>query len=262
MLKVTETAIGNKMIKVTQLTKIFDYGKKTECLAVDKIDFECQKGKVFGLLGLNGAGKTTTLRMMATILKPTAGTIEMDDLDVVRDAERVRERIGFLTGDTGLYSRFTVRETLSYFGRLYDIEEEKLEERIKFLSEMLDMDSFLDRRVEKLSTGMKQKVSVARTIVHDPPIMILDEPTAGLDVISAETIVEFIKQCRSENKCVVFSTHIMQEAEMLCDTIGIIHKGKVMSMGTLEELKERTSKRTLKDLFFELVKGNNENRKN
>jgi len=244
------------MIAVKGLTKIFNQGKKAECVAVDQLCFECKRGEVFGLLGLNGAGKTTTLRMLATILKPTSGSIKVDNIDVLQNAEKVRSKIGFLTGDTKLYARLTAKETIRYFGRLHGLQNDIINQKTEELSEILDMGKFIDRRVSELSTGMRQKVSIARAIVHDPQVMIFDEPTAGLDALTARAITEFIKYSRSVNKCVIFSTHIMREAELLCDTIAIIHKGKISALGTSEELKERTSENTLEEAFFKLSKEN------
>lgn len=242
------------MIAVRGLTKVFNRGQKTECVAVDQLCFECKGGEIFGLLGLNGAGKTTTLRMLSTILKPTNGSIRINNIDALQNAEKVRGAIGFLTGDTKLYGRLTTRETVRYFGRLYGLQNHKIDQRIGELSEMLDMNAFIDKRVGELSTGMKQKVSIARAIVHDPQIMILDEPTAGLDALTARVVTEFIKHSRSNGKCLIFSTHIMREAELLCDKIAVIDKGKILALGTLEELKQRTSENALEEVFFEVLK--------
>ncbi|MDI6738799.1 MAG: ATP-binding cassette domain-containing protein, partial [Candidatus Edwardsbacteria bacterium] len=186
------------MIEVNGLTKTFKDRKRGVVKAVDDVSFVCRPGQIFGLLGPNGAGKTTTLRMIATILAPTAGTAVVAGHDVRIDPDRVRASIGFLTGDTGLYDRMTARETLQYFGELYGMEDDAITHRFSQLSEQFGMTEFADRRVGKMSTGMKQKVSLARTVLHDPPALILDEPTTGLDIITTRTIVRFIRQCRDE----------------------------------------------------------------
>jgi sodium transport system ATP-binding protein len=195
--------------------------------AVDGVSFRCEPGRIHGLLGANGAGKTTTLRMLATILAPTSGTAVVAGHDVVRDPARVRHDVGFLSTATALYGRLTAREMVEYFGRLHHLDEALLKERIDALFTRLDMHGFADRRCDKLSTGMKQKVSIARTLVHDPAVMIFDEPTLGLDVMSARTIVGFIRDCRDKGKTVLFSSHVMSEVEKLCDFVGIIHQGRL-----------------------------------
>jgi sodium transport system ATP-binding protein len=221
-------------------------------VAASDISFTCHAGEVFGLLGPNGAGKTTTLRMLSTVLTPTEGTARIAGHDVVREADKVRANIGFLSGNTGLYPRLTAREVLRYFARLYGLDAARREERIATLSRMLDMDAFLDRRCDALSTGMKQKVNVARTVLHDPQVLVLDEPTAGLDVLASRTIIDFVRDCRQQGKCVVFSTHIMAEVARLCDRLAIIHKGHVQFLGTLEEFK-RGAGEDLEEAFLRVL---------
>jgi len=241
------------LIVVRALTKNFHDKKRGEVRAVDGVSFECADGQIFGLLGPNGAGKTTTLRLLSTILRPTSGTAAINGYDIVHQPEKVREQIGFLSGDTGLYGRLTAREMMAYFGQLYGMSHEQVLQRIDELATLLDMREYLDTKNDKLSTGMKQKVSIGRTLIHDPPVMILDEPTAGLDVIASRTIVDFIQQARQHRKCIVLSTHDMREAEKLCDRIGIIHLGKVHAVGTLRELQAQTGEEDLERIFLKVV---------
>ncbi len=241
------------MIETEGLTKRFHDRRNRGVCAVDHVSFRCLPGQIYGLLGANGAGKTTTLRMLATILKPTEGTARVAGFDVVREPEEVRKRVGFLSTATALYDRLTAREMVEYFARLNGLDNERLHARTEELIRRLDMEEFAGRRCEKLSTGMKQRVSIARTLVHDPPVMIFDEPTAGLDVMSARAILGFIRGCRAEQKTVVFSTHVMSEAEKLCDTIGIIHRGRLVAQGSLAELRARCGEDELEEIFVRLV---------
>jgi len=241
------------MIEAQELTKTFRDRKRGEIHAVDRVSFCCQPGQIYGLLGANGAGKTTTLRMLATILQPSDGTARVAGFDVVEQPERVRASVGFLSTATALYARLTARETVEYFGRLNGLRGGPLRQRIDELFRLLEIGEFADRRCDKLSTGMKQKVSIARTLVHDPPVMIFDEPTVGLDVMTARTIVGFIRDCRTRGKTVIFSTHVMSEAEKLCDTIGIIHNGRLLAEGTLAELRQRAGMDDLEEIFVRTV---------
>jgi sodium transport system ATP-binding protein len=243
------------MIEARQLTKIFRDKKRGEIRAVDSVSFRCEPGQVFGLLGVNGAGKTTCLRILATILRPSSGTASVNGHDVVNDPEKVRSDIGFLSTATALYGRLTAKEMVEYFGRLHGLSKEVLRERIESIFTTLDMNEFQDRRCDKLSTGMKQKVSIARTLVHDPPVMIFDEPTHGLDVLISRTVVNFIRDCRARGKTVIFSTHVMREAEKLCDTIALIHGGRIMAEGTLADLRGRFGAQDLEDIFVNVVEG-------
>ncbi len=241
------------MIETENLTKIFRDRKRGEIRAVDRISFRCLPGQIYGLLGANGAGKTTALRILATILKPTEGTARVAGFDIVREPEKVRASVGFLSTATALYGRLTAREMVEYFGRLNGMNGGALRRRTDELFALLEISEFADRRCDKLSTGMKQKVSIARTLVHDPPVMIFDEPTVGLDVMTARTIVGFIRDCRTHGKTVLFSTHVMSEAEKLCDTIGIIHDGRLLAAGTLAQLRERSGLADLEDIFVRTV---------
>ena len=227
-------------------------------MAVDKVNIECQPGKIFGLLGLNGAGKTTLMRLLSTVLKPTSGTAKVNGFDILTDSQKVKASIGFLSSDTALYPRLTAEETVTYFARLNGIGEEVIQKRLENIFMIFDMENFRDRRVDKLSSGMKQKVSLARTIIHDPEVLILDEPTLGLDVITSKNIIQFIRRAKEENKCVLFSTHIMHEAEKLCDEIAIIHRGKILAAGTLEKLQSETRLKDLDEVFIKLVGSLNE----
>ena len=181
------------MIQVEGMTKIFHDKKRGKIVAVNNLEFNCRKGQVFGLLGPNGAGKTTTLRILATMILPTKGKIMVNELDVVKHAAKVRSQIGFLSSETGLYDRFTPRETVMFFGRINGMKDKIIEKRRAEIFHNLDMEDFQDVRVNKLSTGMKQKLSIARSIIHDPPVLILDEPTVGLDIITARTVTEYVK---------------------------------------------------------------------
>lgn len=237
------------MIEARGLGKVFDNKKRGEVRAVDSVTFSCKPGEIYGLLGANGAGKTTTLRMLATILTPTSGDATVAGFDLIRQPVKVRAHIGFLSTATALYDRLTAKETVEYFGQLQGMDSAAISRRMTELFRALDMEEFRDRRCAKLSTGMKQKVSIARTLVHDPPVMIFDEPTNGLDVMAARAITDFIRQCRDQNKTVIFSTHVMSEVEKLCDRIGIIHKGKLCAEGTLDELRSRYRCENLEQVF-------------
>jgi sodium transport system ATP-binding protein len=241
------------MIEARSLSKHFHDKKRGEIRAVDNVSFCCEPGKIYGLLGANGAGKTTALRMLATILEPTGGTALVCGCDIVRQPEKVRANVGFLSTATALYPRLTAQEIVEYFGRLNGLEEPTLKKRVDDIFSRLDMNGFRDRRCDKLSTGMKQKTSIARTLVHDPPVMIFDEPTLGLDVMTARTIIAFIRECRDQGKTVIFSTHVMSEVEKLCDVIGIIQSGKLLAEGTLQQLREKNGERDLEEIFVKIV---------
>src|SRR5712671_4697808 len=241
------------MIAARSLSKRFQDKKRGEIRAVDNVSFTCQPGKIYGLLGANGAGKTTTLRMLATILEPTDGTALVFGYDVVEQPEKVRANVGFLSTATALYPRLTSQEMVEYFGRLNGLDEPTLKRRVDDIFNRLDMNEFRDRRCDKLSTGMKQRTSIARTLVHDPSVMIFDEPTSGLDVMTARTIIGFIKECRDLGKTVIFSTHVMSEVEKLCDIVGIIQSGKLLTEGTLAQLREKHGEQDLEEIFVKVV---------
>ena len=241
------------MIEARRLCKRFKDKKRGEIRAVDDVSFTCKPGQIYGLLGANGAGKTTTLRMLATILEPTEGTAVICGHDVVEAPEKVRANVGFLSTATALYPRLTAQELVEYFGRLNGLGEATLKKRVDDIFNRLDMNSFRDRRCDKLSTGMKQKTSIARTLVHDPPVMIFDEPTLGLDIMTARTITAFIRECRNNGKTVIFSTHIMSEVEKLCDVIGIIQSGKLLSEGTLAQLRDEHHEQDLEEIIVKII---------
>jgi sodium transport system ATP-binding protein len=241
------------MIEARGLSKTFQDKKRGAILAVDHVSFTAHPGKIYGLLGANGAGQTTTLRMLATILEPSDGTAIICGHDVIDDPQKVRASVGFLSTATALYPRLTAQEMVEYFGRLNGLAEPVLKRRIDEIFDRLDMNSFRDRRCDKLSTGMKQKTSIARTLVHDPAVMIFDEPTLGLDIMTARSIIEFIRECRQRGKTVIFSTHVMSEVEKLCDTIGIIQAGKLLEEGSLPELRERFQENDLEEIFVRVV---------
>ncbi|HLK02947.1 MAG TPA: ATP-binding cassette domain-containing protein [Candidatus Acidoferrum sp.] len=241
------------MIEAKGLSKRFQDKKRGEIRAVDNVSFTARPGQIYGLLGANGAGKTTTLRILATILEPTEGTAIVQGHDVVEAPEKVRAEVGFLSAATALYPRLTAQELVEYFGRLNGMDEPTLKKRVDEIFKRLDMNSFRDRRCDKLSTGMKQKTSIARTLVHDPPVMIFDEPTLGLDIMTARSIIAFIRECRDRGKTVIFSTHVMSEVEKLCDIIGIIQNGKLLAEGSLAQLREQAGEDDLEEIFVKIV---------
>ena len=250
------------MIEVKSLTKVFELTKKQrkennstekEAIAVQDVSFNCQPGRVFSLLGPNGAGKTTTLRMIATILTPTTGSIVVNGYDTLKEPENARKSMGFLTGSTGLYERLTPNEIVAYFGELYGVSKSDFEERKEHLFTLLDMHDFQNKRIGRLSTGMRQKVSIARTMIHDPQVVIFDEPTSGLDVITAENIIKLIDNCRTQGKTVIFSSHIMSEVDLLCDDLAIIHKGEILFNDTMESFRKQMQAPNLTAEFIRIV---------
>lgn len=242
------------MIQAENLCKTFYDVKRGAIQAVQDVSFQCKAGQIYGLLGPNGAGKTTILRMLSTVLKPSAGRALILGHDVATEPQQVRKRIGFLSGNTGIYDRMTPYEMVRYFGRLYGMEEEALNQRIEEIFEMLQMNDFRNKMNAKLSSGMKQKVSIARTIIHNPQVMIFDEPTVALDIMVARSVIDFIEQIRSQDRCIIFSTHIMSEAERLCDECCIIDQGRLLVKGTMEQLRNESQKTRLDDVFFYYVR--------
>ncbi len=244
---------GSLRVQVDALAKTYPGHDGEAVHAVRDLSFECHAGEIFGLLGLNGAGKTTTLRMLATSLTPTAGTATVAGHDIVRESREVRQSIGFLSASTGLYHRLTAAEIVRTFGQLHGLEGDLLEERVRRTLETFGIDRYADMRCEKLSTGMKQKVGIARCVVHDPPVLILDEPTSGLDVLAADTTLDFVETLCAQGRCVIFSTHIMSEVERLCDRIAILHAGRIRAVGTADELREEFSEQYLEKVFLRAV---------
>jgi sodium transport system ATP-binding protein len=243
------------MIEARNLTKTFKDKKRGVITAVNDVSFTCRPGQIYGLLGANGAGKTTTLRLLATLLQPTSGVARLAGFDAATEANQVRAHVGFLAASTALYGRLTAREMITYFGRLNGLADATIKERLNRLAAELDMRDFLDRRCEKFSTGMKQKTSIARTLIHDPAVMIFDEPTLGLDVMTARSIVKFVRDCRDRGKTVIYSTHVMSEVERICDIIGIIHDGRLVAEGTLAELRQRFGETDMEEIFIKAVGG-------
>ena len=236
------------MIQVQGLSKSFGKVK-----AVQNVSFTATNGQITGLLGPNGAGKSTTLRMLYTLLKPESGTAQIDGFDVRENPLEVQKRIGVLADARGLYPRLTSRENIRYFGKLHGLGGESLEKQINSLLVLLDMQSIADRKTEGFSTGEKLKVAIARTLVHDPQNVLLDEPTNGLDVMSTRAMRQFIQRLRDEGKCVLFTSHIMQEVAALCDQIVIISRGEVSATGSPDDLRKQTGKENLEDAFVAAI---------
>ncbi|QDT66541.1 ATP-binding cassette domain-containing protein [Calycomorphotria hydatis] len=241
------------MIRVRDLRKDFDDLKRGRVTALDGVTFEVQPGEVYGLLGPNGAGKTTCLRILSTVLRPSSGYAEVAGFDVTEHPEKVRSNIGFMSNNTGIYDRMTAREMVEHFGRLYGLEKDCLENRIHEVFTILQMHDIADLLGSKMSTGMKQKVSIARTIIHDPPVLIFDEPTSGLDVLVARAVLQAISALRDAGKSIIFSTHIMREVEKLCDQIAIIYRGQILAAGTVRDLEEEHGEPDMEELFFDLI---------
>lgn len=253
------------MIEARDLTKQFvrslKKGKKEEFYAVDHVSFQAIQGEILGILGPNGAGKTTLLRMLGSLMEPTEGqvVIRNREEEPVTSKPELKKHIGYLSENTKLYGRFTVRELLSLFGELYGFTKEEMQEQVEKTNALLHMEEFIDNRIEKLSTGQKQRTSIARCLIHNPDIYIFDEPTLGLDIISSKAIIDFMKQEKTQGKTVLYSTHYMEEAEFLCDRILMIDKGKVIASGTPSELKAATGTGNLRDTFFAYMEGGAEN---
>jgi sodium transport system ATP-binding protein len=241
------------MIHAQALQKVFLDKKRGTLQAVADVSFSVASGEIFGLLGPNGAGKTTTLRMLATILKPTAGTATVSGFDIVKSPAEVRRHIGFLSGDMGQYGRLTPREVLTFFAKLNHLSAAQSQRRFSELVERFHFGSYVDTKIDKLSTGMRQKIAIARAVIHDPPVLILDEPSSGLDVPAARQIEAFIQSGKRAGKCILFSTHVMEEAEYLCDRLAVVNEGRITAIGTMQELRGLTGKERLRDVFVSLL---------
>lgn len=250
------------MIEVQGLSKQYKLNKKQQkelqiqtqsIFAVNNISFSCQQGRIFSLLGPNGAGKTTTLRMIATILQPSSGSITVAGKSVTKEPQEVRRKIGFLTGSTNLYDRLTPEEIVKYFADLHGMSAKEYKPRKEQLFEQLGINDFLKKRIGQLSTGMKQKVSIARSMIHDPQVVIFDEPTSGLDVITANSIIELIRSCKEEGKTVIFSSHIMSEVDLLCDDLAIINKGQLIYKDSMSAYRKLSQDQSLTQTFIQLV---------
>jgi len=241
------------MIQVDGLTKHYSDLRRGNFVALDRVSFLARPGEIFGLLGPNGAGKTTALRILSTVLRPTSGTVRINGFDVVTQSSQVRRRIGFMSANTAIYDRMTAWEMVEYFGKLHNLPAEQLRDRMEDLFLRLKMNDIRDLLGAKMSTGMKQKVSIARAIIHDPAVIVFDEPTSGLDVLVARSLLNTVAELRDNGKCIVFSTHIMNEAEKLCDRIGIVHRGTLLANGTVEELRDLYGEEDIEELFFSLI---------
>jgi sodium transport system ATP-binding protein len=246
------------MIHVHQLTKHYSDLRRGQIVALGGISFHARPGQIFGLLGPNGAGKTTILRILSTVLRPTTGSATVAGFDVVAESASVRRQIGFISANTAVYDRMTGWEMVQYFGRLHGLPEDELTQRMEALFDRLKMNDTRDVLGSKMSTGMRQKVSVARALVHDPPVLIFDEATAGLDVLVARALLNTVAELRDRGKCIVFSTHIMREAEKLCDQVAILHRGSILAEGSLEEVCDQHHQRDLEELFFQLISQHDE----
>lgn len=244
---------GRVMVEVVSLTKAYEDLQRGPVTAVDRLSFNAHAGEVFGLLGPNGAGKTTALRILTTLLKPTSGVALVNGFDVVRQEELVRNQIGFISANTAVYDRMTAWEFVEYFGRLHGIPGRALKDRMELLFDKLQMQNLRDTLGAKMSTGMKQKTSIARALVHDPPVIVFDEATNGLDAFAARASLDAVAELRDEGKCVIFSTHIMSEVQRLCDRIGVMHRGRLIDIGPTDELRQRHGEDDLEELFFQMV---------
>lgn len=243
------------MIVVRDLCKYFYNARGEKVAAVDRLTFEAKPGEIYGLLGPNGAGKTTTLRILCAVLRPDSGTVTVAGHDVAADPTAVRHRVGFLSANTGVYDRMTAWEMVEYYGRLHGMAPQALRVRMEELFTTFRMNDFRGVAGGKLSTGMRQKVSIARALIHDPPVLIFDEPTNGLDVLVQRAVLQNIAMLRDRGKCVLFSTHIMREVEKLCDRVAIMHRGRILASGTPAELREEYRQPDLEEIFFSLVGG-------
>lgn len=238
------------MISAVELTKRFAHAGG-DILAVDHVSFRVAKGEVYGLLGANGAGKTTTLRMILGLLQPTSGYADVEGFRSTEAADAVKLRIGFVSTSAGLYQWLTPRELLLFFADLYDVPPPKAEENVERLAQLFGLGEFLDRRSATLSTGQKQRVNLARSLIHDPPVILLDEPTRGLDVLGSKVIFDYVAAARQTGKAVIVCTHRLDEAERMCDRFGLLHRGRIMHEGTLQELQQSTGLTSLTDMFLE-----------
>ncbi len=241
------------MIQVDGLTKIFPLPKGKDLVAVDHVTFDVHAGEVYGLLGPNGAGKTTTLRMILGLLSPTSGEARIGGYSSTKNPDEVKRRVGLVSANAGLYQSLSARELLMCFADLYGMAPKTAEEELSKLAETLGFTDLLDRRCGALSTGQKQRIQLARALIHKPPVMLLDEPTLGLDVIATQVVTQYIAYLRSQGKAVIISTHYLDEAQRLCDRFGLMHRGRLVMEGTLAELRDRTGAFSLVDIFLQLA---------
>ena len=249
------------MIHVRELTKTYADLRRGQVVALSGLTLDAFPGQVYGLLGPNGAGKTTALRILSTVLRPSGGSASINGYNVVTKPSMVRRQIGFVSTNTAVYDRMTAAEMVEYFGKLHGLGGDALYERMEGIFQRLQMNDIRDLLGAKMSTGMKQKVSIARALIHDPPVLIFDEATVGLDVLVARSLLLTISELRDQGKCIIFSTHIMSEAERLCDRIAIIYRGHILSEGSLPELQRKHGEEDLEELFFQLISRHDEQRK-
>ncbi len=241
------------MVRTENLRKVFVDGKRGEIVAVSHATFEAKEGQILGLLGKNGAGKSTLLRMLSTVLTPTSGRAWVNGIDTQTDSGKVRQNLGFMSASTALYGRMSPREILRYFGELYGLKGPQLTNRMNELIEKLEIGPYADGLCDKLSTGQKQRVNIARTLLHDPQVLFFDEPTSGLDVVMSQDVMSFVEDEKARGKTIIYCTHIMSEVDRLCDRVICIHDGEMMGQGTVEELKSQTAKETLEQAFLTIV---------
>ena len=253
----SQSAVGTAvtLIRATELSKRFSSSEGEDVVAVDRVSFDVPSGEVFGLLGPNGAGKTTTLRMMLGLLRPSSGDAYIDGRSVASNPNHVKRRVGFVSASVGVYQWLTPREMLSFVADLYDIPPRVCRERTEHLAQLLDFGAFIDRRCGVLSTGQKQRINLARALIHDPPVMLLDEPTRGLDIVGSQVIFDYIQHLRNDGKAVVICTHRLDEAERFGDRFGLMHRGAMRLTGTLPELRNATDQTGLTDIFIQLMEG-------
>ncbi len=238
------------IVEVRELTKVFPTTEGGEKIAVNRVTFDVRPGEIYGLLGPNGAGKTTTLRMLSGLLTPTSGLARLNGFDAQREREQAKRALGYLTASTGLYQRLTPRELLRYFGELIGMEREAIAARIATLVNWLDMHEFVNLRCGSLSTGQKQRTNIARALMGDPPILVMDEPTLGLDVLTNRVVLDFIRAEGARGKAIILSTHYLDEAEDLCDRFGLIHDGRIVAEGNLDELRQTAGRQRLREIFL------------
>ena len=241
------------MIHVRELVKSYPDLKSGSFTALDRVSFDARPGEIYGLLGPNGAGKTTALRILSTVLAPTSGTVTVDGFSVVKQPGKVRRSIGFVSTNTAVYDRMTAWELVEYFGRLHGMSKELLKERMEFLFDRFQMNNIREVLGSKMSTGMKQKVSIARALIHDPPVLIFDEATSGLDVLVAREVLRTVAKLRDSGKCIIFSSHIMREVERLCDRVAIMYRGRILAEGRIKELAREYGESDVEELFFRLI---------
>ena len=241
------------MVRTEELRKVFVDGKRGEIVAVSHATFEAKEGQILGLLGKNGAGKSTLLRMLSTVLTPTSGRAWVNGIDTQSNPGKVRQNLGFMSASTALYGRMSPREILRYFGELYGLRGQELTNRMNDLIMKFEIGPYVDGLCDKLSTGQKQRVNIARTLLHDPQVLFFDEPTSGLDVVMSQDVMSFVEEEKARGKTIIYCTHIMSEVDRLCDRVICIHDGEMMGQGTVEELKAQTGNSTLEQAFLTIV---------